>query len=383
MQLPFKRIRDRTLALVFFAGLLPIVLQGIFVGARLLNELTAQSLRSQERVAEAIRQGVVIQLRAYSRQLERLAKDPDIQSMLIDRQRQAIFQFLDQYSSFFSVFVFQPDGTIQTLAYRNRFTGDDVMIGKNILDPSQERLKQVAGAFQKVVATHRTVVNESISFTGQRTELLVLLPVMSFHDPDKLVGVLSCGLNIDGVVVQELIDGFGGSGGFLLLTDQKGNILARKGSGLPQGLTRAQCSRLPTGERFESTSAHLLNEDYYVTIGSIPGVNGYILVAAPKSQVLGFVYQTLSGMALLTMISLIIALCFGLWSANELSGPIAILLHGIRQVADGVVSHRIGREAEGDGELAEACRAFNDMAGQLEKNHLIEEIWSRTWKPPS
>lgn len=383
MQMPFRRIRDRTLALVFLASLLPVVLLGVFVGARVKNELTAQALRTQERVAEAIRQGIFIQLRAYSRQLLRLASEPTVQSMLVERQRETIYRFLDQNSSFFSVFVFQPDGTVHTLAYRNRFAGDDPLIGQSVLDPRQDRLRAVSEAFRKVVTTRELAVNESISFTGQRTELLVLLPVFSFHDPQRLVGVISCGLNIDGVVMQELIEGFGGASGFLLLTDSKGNILARKGNGIPVGLTRARCDRLPVGSQFESTRVDLQGQEYFVTIGPIPGVNGYILLAAPTSEVLGFVSQTLWGMAMLTLISLVVALCFGLWSANEFSGPIAVLLQGIRQVADGVISYRIGPEAQGDGELAEACRAFNDMAGQLEKNHLIEEIWSRTWKPPS
>ncbi|HNV71901.1 MAG TPA: hypothetical protein PKO06_19510, partial [Candidatus Ozemobacteraceae bacterium] len=193
MRLPFRRIRDRTLALVFVASLLPVILLGIFVGARLKNELTVQALRTQERVAEAIRQGIFIQLRAYSRQLLRLASEPDVQSLDVDRLRNTIFRFLDQNSSFFSVFVYKPDGTVQTLAYRNRFAGDDSLIGSSVLDPKQERLRAVSDAFRKVVATREIVVNESISFSGQRTELLVLLPVRSFHDPQGLAGVISCG----------------------------------------------------------------------------------------------------------------------------------------------------------------------------------------------
>ena len=383
MRLPFRRIRDRTIALVCVASLLPVILLGLFIGARLRGELTSQALRSQERVVEAIRQGIFMQLTGYSRQLAKLAEDPGLQSMEAPRQKSVILRFLDQNPSFFSVFVLRLDGTINSLLYRNRFAGDDQQIGTNIFSNQGPHFKAFQESFRKVLDKKQTIVNESISNYRQRNELLILLPIRSFTNPERLEGVMSCGLNLDGVTLQELLGGFGGASGFLLLTDRLGNIMARKGQGIPQGLNRVDCSTWPENRAFFSTNTSLDNRDYIVTIGAVPGANGFIFLAAPRDEILGFVRHTLVGMIILTLISLGVAVGFGIWSAGELSRPIAVLLEGIHRVAEGAVSHRISDEAEGDGELAEACRAFNDMAERLEKNQMIEDVWSKTWKPPS
>ncbi|MFZ2960644.1 MAG: cache and HAMP domain-containing protein [Candidatus Ozemobacteraceae bacterium] len=383
MKLPFKKIRHQTLAVVTAAALLPVIFLALFVAGRLRTELTYQALGSQKNIAEAVRQGIQMQIDAWIHQLEHFSESPVIQGMNPASQTPLLFRFLDQNALFASAFIYQPDGIVTSVAYRNRFSGDNRLIGGNLLTLQGEKRGEILTAFREVIATGKIKVSERISATNQKAQLIVLVPIKAFDDPERLVGILSVGLHIDGVVLQEMIEGFSsGRRGFLLLADRQGNIIARKGQDLPPGLEKVNLSR-PPELGFESIWSKLEGREYLVTLGPVGAINGTIFVAAPKDAVLGFLGRILWGMGLLTLIFLIIAGGFGLILAGTLLEPVQNLIEGIRKVAEGNVTHRIDVAGEAEDELSEAGRAFNQMAGRLEKDRLIEEVWTGTWKPPS
>lgn len=383
MELPFKKIRHQTLAVVITTALLPLLLLALFVAGRLRTELTFQALQTQKDVAEAVRQGIQLQIDAWILQLEHLAESPNIQGMDAASQTSVLFRFLDQSALFASAFIYAPDGTINAVAYRNRYMGDNRLVGENLLSSKANGIAPMIAAFKDVVETKKRRVSERISKASQKERLIVLLPIKAFDDPKRLVGVLSVALQLDGVVLQEMIEGVSnGRPGFLLLSDRQGNIIAKKGRDLPPGLEKMTLSRRPDAG-FESIWSTLENHEYLVTVGPVSAINGTIVVAAPKEAVLGFIGRILGGMGLLTLISLFTAGAFGLVLARSLLEPTQRLLEGIQKVAEGNVAHRIDVPETAEDELSEAGRAFNDMAGRLEQDRLIEDIWDKTWKPPS
>jgi len=102
------------------------------------------------------------------------------------------------------------------------------------------------------------------------------------------------------------------------------------------------------------------------------------VAAKPRDKVLGFFHRILFDLSLVLAIALVLAVGFGFALARNLAGNVTRLLEGIRLVSDGVVSHRV--PVEGEDEMAGACTAFNDMVASLEKNRLMDEIWTRTWE---
>lgn len=381
MKLPFRSIRNRTLFLVCLVALLPLVLLGPFVVARLRSELTSQVIQNQKNLAESIRQGIASQFRNWMQQLSRLADDPVVQSLESKRFIPLIVQFLDQNPALSNIFIYDAKGHLIELAHRNRYRDEAARAAPDLFATADDQLKPLRDVFSDVVYSGEPRICGGIARLRMRDLLLVLVPIRAFEDPSRVIGVLSCGIRVDGVTLSEMIDEFQvGESGFLLMTDPRGGILAAKGKLLPEGLESARLSSPPVGLECASTWTTLNEREFLVTVAKVQGVDGFVFIGAPRDEVLGFIVQLLEGMAVLGLISLLLAALIGIVLSQYLIDPILALVQGIRKVADGVVSHRVPVAPGDEDELAEAGKAFNEMASQLEKNRLIEEIWTRTWK---
>ena len=102
-----------------------------------------------------------------------------------------------------------------------------------------------------------------------------------------------------------------------------------------------------------------------------------MLVARPRHLVLEFLNQLLLDLALMLVVAFVLAVAAGFFMSRSLAEGISILVDAIRNVAGGVVSHRV--EVRGKDELAEASQAFNDMLNTLEKHRMMDDIWHREW----
>lgn len=381
MNWPFQKIRHRTIALVTFACLVPMVLMSFFVLTRTRAELSLKALEVQKTLTETIRRGLSSQIVNYGRQLTRFAEDMGMQSMNPVRQQASIYSFLDINPLFYSCFVYDTKGTLQCLGYRNRFDGDFRLIGRNILAAQSKVNRATAEAFAKVLKTGQIAVGQEVIRSHQQTQMLVLVPIRSFGDPRQIVGVMSCGVQVDGPSLQGSIEDFSvGEKSFILLTNNEGRVMARSGKDLPAGLERMILSQSLEGTKINSAWSTLAGKEYIVTAAKVPIVDFIIAIGTPTEEVFGFIWQILLGMILLTLICLMLGLFFSFLLSETLVSPILSLIAGIKNVSDGMLSYRI--EVEGGDELSEAGRAFNEMASRMEKNRLLEEMWSRKWNPP-
>ena len=77
------------------------------------------------------------------------------------------------------------------------------------------------------------------------------------------------------------------------------------------------------------------------------------------------------------VVAFVIAVAAGFFMSRSLAEGISVLVDAIRNVASGVVSHRV--EVRGNDELAEASQAFNEMLNTLEKHRMMDDIWHREW----
>ncbi|EKD93540.1 MAG: hypothetical protein ACD_28C00127G0003, partial [uncultured bacterium] len=69
MNWSFQKIRHRTIALVTFSSLLPMILMSFFVLTRTREELSLKALEMHKTLAETIRQGISSQISNHGRQL--------------------------------------------------------------------------------------------------------------------------------------------------------------------------------------------------------------------------------------------------------------------------------------------------------------------------
>jgi len=294
---PLKKIRDRAMVLICLASILPVLILGGFTLVQARSDLAAQAVEHQKALALAIRQGLTTQVWHYARQLERFAETPPVQSMDRVRQEPAVFRFLDQNSLFFSCYIYDLEGTIVSLAYRNRDRSKDHLVGKNLLRSTNQRDAPSQAAFRKAVETRRLAVAETVITERRQSMLLVYVPIPSFVDRAETAGVISVGILIDGAAIQEIIEGFMPAGdSFLLLTDIHGKVLGRKGKGLPEGLEEVRPSRVPDGPALETTRTSIAGREFLVSLGRVPGMNILVLAGAPTDEVFVFLRKMLWGL---------------------------------------------------------------------------------------
>jgi signal transduction histidine kinase len=92
-------------------------------------------------------------------------------------------------------------------------------------------------------------------------------------------------------------------------------------------------------------------------------VVGTVLISSPMADVESILQGIRLRMAAGSLISLCGALLVSMMLTVRITRPVAELSHGVRAVADGVLTSRV--TVQGDDELAELARAFNLMAEKL------------------
>jgi len=379
----YRRLATRVVLTAMLAGLVPMLLVGGALAWRLHDELVTQAISTMQTRTTAIKNGIEAVIGSYERQVSLLAKTAEIQRFDRNVQMDPLYRFLDLNPVLFSIFVYNASGTITNLAYRNRDRGlDDFYIGQSVVDAKNTSLIATRDAFLSCLHTGKSAFAAQIVTSSNTDSMVMQVPIFDFETLRRVIGVLSCAINLDS---PELIDIFKNyplaSGDVLLLCDGNGSLITSRGQDLPAGLigiaTESQSAF--SGEPVP-ISLDLGSRPYLGVIAPVRLMHGYLLAARPREEVLGPLMHLLGDMAMLLSIGLILAAGFGAALAYPLAGHLNRLFMGIREVGDGAVTHRV--PVEGDDELAETCRAFNDMTATLEKHRLMDEIWHREWNGP-
>lgn len=317
----------------------------------------------------------------WERQLSLLAQDPEIQSMNPESQRQTIYRFLDLNPVFFSAFVYSVDGRVTSIAFRNRFRGLDARYeNSNILNSKSRNLHSTRSTFLRVLQTRSPAITEHVVSSFDQKMILMMVPVFDFVDSRRVIGVVSCSINLEGPEMNEVIKGYPVTGGgVLVLLDEQGSLIAGRGAELPEGLVKIELGKVPAGETtFQPIQFDMGGRPYIGILAKVPMISGFLVSAKPRAEVFSFLNRLLVDLSLVLALALVLAGVFSFAVARALARNVNRLFKGIRDVSEGMVNHRV--PVEGDDELAQACSAFNEMVATLEKNRLMDDIWSREWE---
>jgi HAMP domain-containing protein len=375
----YRRIGNRIVLTAIVAAVLPLFLLGGTVAVKVRLDLVQQTMTSQKNTMMTLLHGFDSLFQNYRRQIESLVALPAIQSMKRERQIGLIHDFLDQQKIYFGCNIYNLDGKIILNAIRNnRETGT----------PPESGLIDFAGnggygeSFKRVVATRQPALFANDAPEFHEKMLFLMVPIYDFVSPDKVVGVISCSISISSPDIHEIVCGFPiAKSEILLLLDRHGNVLSSQGT-IPEGLRGINVEKV-SHSKIESIMIEISGVNYLGTIAPVPGSEGLLLVARPRHQVLEFLNQLLLDLALMLVVAFVIAVAAGFFMSRALAEGISILVDAIRNVASGIVSHRV--EVTGRDELAEASQAFNEMLNTLEKHRMMDDIWQREWQqtPPA
>lgn len=373
----FQRIGNRIILITIVAAIIPLLLISGTIAFKVQNDLVRQTVLAQKQRTSTIQHGIESLFRSYYQQIESLAGLPEIQGMDAKSQDATINEFLEQQKIFFSCSVYGKNGTIKSVALRNRkdqveFAPEDFSQAR---DGSMSPLKQ---AFENVLSSGKPAFTSFLSPVFREKMLFVLVPVFDFVDPTEIAGVVSCSISLSDPGIHEVICGYPiEAEDILILTDKEGYTISWQGN-LPDNFAGlvipAQIASNPHGLELR---VKIASSTFLGTISAVPGVDGYLLAAKPWNSAMAFLNQLLLDLALVLAVALVIAVASGYFMARSLAEGINSLVEGIREVARGVVSHRV--EVRGEDELAEAGKAFNDMVDTLEKHRMIDDIWHQEW----
>ncbi|EKD82187.1 MAG: hypothetical protein ACD_39C01434G0001 [uncultured bacterium] len=369
----YRRIGNRIVLTAIVAAVLPLFLLGGTVAVKVRLDLVRQTISAQKNTMKTLLHGFNSLFQNYRKQIDSLVSLPDIQSMRHERQIKLIHDFLDQQKIYFGCNIYDKEGRIILTAVRNnRDIG--LQPASGTLDFSDHA--GYGETFKKVVATRQPTLFGNDAAEFHEKMLFLMVPISDFVNPQEVVGVISCSISISSPDIHEIVCGFPiQESDILVLLDRHGNVLSSQGH-LPEGFRGINVEKV-SRSNIESILLDLSGITYLGTIAALPGSEGLLLVARPRHLVLAFLNQLLLDLALMLVVAFVLAVAAGFFMSRSLAEGISILVDAIRNVASGVVSHRV--EVRGRDELAEASQAFNDMLNTLEKHRMMDDIWHREW----
>lgn len=235
-------------------------------------------------------------------------------------------------------------------------------------------------AFKAVLKSKKPLVADSTMMVQGERMLLIFLPIFDFVASNKIIGVLSCAINLEGPEMNQLISGFKVSENeIMLLTDLSGKVMAGKGNVLPEGLKQIKTVHKDFSFSEITPVDFEINQNRYIGIISpAKALNGYLLAAKPSDIIFDFLHSMLLDLFIILFVAVVISVGFGYVISKHLADKINSLLEGIRKVSAGIISHRV--EIKGADELSDAGDALNKMIDSLEKHRMIDESWNEIWK---
>lgn len=373
----YHRIGNRIVLVAVISAALPLLIISSTIAFKLRNDLISQTVLAQKQRTATIKHGIESLLSNYYQQIESLARLPMIQSMNPEEHNLLIREFLEQQNIFFSCAVYSRQKLIKSVALRNR--KDSVEFAPEDFSKSSDGFDNpLSQAFEKVIRHGVPAFTSFFSPAFHDKMLFVLVPVFDFVDPESVIGVVSCSISLSDPGIHEIICGYPiDSEDILVLTDRNGMVLSWQGN-IPENFAGLKIPvRFSEMHLASAIRVELGETEFLGTIAPVPVFDGFLLAAKPWHSAMAFLNQLLFDLALVFAVALVIAIAAGYFMASSLAEGISSLIEGIRQVANGVVSHRV--DVNGEDELAEAGNAFNEMVGTLEKHQMIDEIWSKEW----
>lgn len=394
MILPSLKLQTRTLVLSIGMALVPFVLMAAGVITQVRSTLLDKAELDHRNIVSRLLHTFSSDFTRLEHHVELLAQDHRVQSMQPEQLHDALHSFLAFDDSFLSIFIYDREEKLQFIEYRNHFQGMNKYLGKRVGEVSPRLREAVA----KSLATGEVSSFDYLRKETAESQLFILCPIPGFSGTGPAVGLISIAIQMYSHQYQDLADEIDLQGrSYILVLDRKGRVLAKKGSGVPHGRTKADQSvneasggMLPTlagvqvpdwdpnDKEIRSFWLKVDDRDDLVTVASVPRLGATVLVGRPASEVLGLLEHVTMRIVVFACLGLSLAVIGALALARSLVGPILELTDGIQKVGEGATGHRV--KIEGSDELAQAGEAFNRMAVQLQKGKLMEQIWSRQWE---
>lgn len=360
----------RTILVLLAAGLVPLGLAGVAALSRLEEDLVKAMLDDQRRMIAQIQLDFDAELSWYAGQLEALAGQVQVASLAAEPARRALDHFLTYHAVFQDVSLYDTDRRQVTRASRAPASGAPAPVLPAALERS------FAAALEGKL---RSGSAGAVGSPDERLDVYLLVAVPSLRLNAAPVGVLAGRVPRQGAEIQGIVDAWRFVGeAYVYITTPDGEVVAHAGAG-PRG--RVRRLRVGGGAARSAGSAgaitagigRVLDRDDVIATAPLGGHGLVAVVGRPYAQVRRALDELLWSVSFRALVGVLFALLLGVLLSRAVVAPILSLTDGIQRVARGEVAYRLPVD-RGD-ELGDAAGAFNDMAAQLQKGRLLEDLW--------
>lgn len=367
-------LRTRTILLATGVALVPFALLALAALTLLRGSLLAKAESDHRGIAAQVVKLVEHDLGNLRDQIRMLSMDHRIQGLKEPGLHDALHNFLAFNQDFLSIYVYDRKHTLRAIEYRNHYTGANQQIG------TRSQNARLTASLEQVMTGIEPAAVDNLRPDRTQSQLLLLQPVPAFTGVGPAVGALSVALLMYSHEFRDFLDPVSLEGStYCLILDRKGRVLARKGTGVPEGVAAVELpSEALTGQSVTTKKMDIVGRVERVSFAPLPWVGAILMVSRPDGEVMALLDQLTARILGFAVLGLLLAIVCSLWMASSLVRPILALTEGIRKVGQGAIGHRV--QIEREDELGQAADAFNYMASQLQKGKLMEQVWSRVWE---
>lgn len=357
-------LRRRTAIAVLVGSLLPLLLAGIAAAVKIESDLVSDIIADHRLLIRQIELNVRAEMSWHRRQLDTLASEMKVQSLDPETARGALELFLDLHPLFHRVTLHRADGTL--LATAQHGTGGTA----GVVTPA---------AVTRALAALRLAPRELLLLpAADHADLNLAAAVPSLKGDGQAIGALVATMRRHGPEFQDLVEDMKFVGHtYVYVTDSVGEVVARAGELHPRSVRWMNVHGSEGGEVTAGVSTVLGRRDV-VAAAPILDFGLAVIVGRPYEEVSRALREILGAVAFYVIFGVLVAVILGVALSQALARPILDLTDGIQRVARGELAHRL--PTTGPDELVDAARAFNDLAGQLQKGRLLEELWAERRK---
>jgi len=379
----FKKIKWNTLFFFALASLVPVIIISIFVLDQIYRELEKNIINENNKMAAQVRSSVIGQFENYKKQLSCLAALKEIKSFEPNVQNPLINDFFRLNPFFYNVYIYDSAGVLRNICYPGAGGEKEELIGnKNIKDSKGT----VTETFHNALEKKKTMVSQYFENGFGETMFCVAAPVFEFGNEDRVIGVLSAAAKVSDSAFHRFFDPvIVHDDEYLLLINESSEVMTMKGSLLPQDLGKFDFPVYKNGKAVDITSAAVANGTTFIggrkdIIFTSPLAESRttLIIGRPYNLAFNGIRVIIRYIVWISVACLLLAALLSVWLSNRLAKPIEQLVNGLNKIEDGVLSHRIS--AAGGDEMGDAITAFNNLAGKLQRNKIIESVWSEKWK---
>lgn len=370
------------------ASLVPLLFIG-GVALYLANDaLEEVMVKKHQAVLDAVGGSVDMFLSQQISRLERLAAHPKIQGLDHAKAEAVLQEFLTDNHLVSGITLFDSGQNLVSFFSRQGSKKSLRPLGENLRNLSDPGLRPLKVSFGELILNKTMSVLSDEKEGGGSRDLLFVLPVFDFADPDLVRGIMAAEAVLNGTDIQDMLNSLPLHGlDYVCFLSGSAEILARRGAGLsprarslylaPEVLRDAR----EEGKILTLTLGNEGREDL-LSLTFSPKLSGFIAIGQPREEAFRLIVQLRENFLVIIALALVFSLAVGFWLVTTISRPIGELTEGIQKVHDGAYSHRV--PAGSDDDLGRAGSALNRLAEALQKKMLIGSIWTkiRAPKPP-